>query len=146
MRSVALALLCLLMACGAQAQQSQPRRATPPSASAAPPANPPRQALPPEYERPLLELSETMGSLAFLTHLCRPQPGQNPWQKRMEELAESEGQANGNREKLIGAYNQGFSAFQTSYRQCTEAARAARSVLVREAARLAREIERRYGS
>jgi uncharacterized protein (TIGR02301 family) len=146
MRLTGFILLCLLITSGAEAQQSQPRRATSPAATGAPALNPPRPDLPPEYERPLLELSETMGSLAFLTHLCRPQPDRNPWQKRMEELAESEGQANGNRENLIGAYNQGFSAFQTSYRQCTEAARAARAVLVREAARLAREIERRYGS
>ncbi|MBN8532866.1 MAG: TIGR02301 family protein [Rhizobiales bacterium] len=133
----------LLASSACFAQQPQPRRQ--PAAPAAQPATPPRSVLPAEYERPILELSETMGSLAFLTTLCRPAPGQNPWRRRMEELVESEGSANANREKLMGAYNQGFSAFSTTYRQCTDAARAARSVLVREAARLAREIERRYG-
>lgn len=130
----------LLAVTPALAQQAQPRRTAP-----AAPAPPPRPVLPAEYERPILELSETMGSLAFLTTLCRPAPGQNPWRRRMEELVESEGNANANREKLMGAYNQGYSAFSTTYRQCTDAARAARSVLVREAARLARDIERRYG-
>jgi uncharacterized protein (TIGR02301 family) len=132
----------LLFAAPSFAQQAQPRRQP---AAPAQPATPPRPALPAEYERPILELSETIGSLAFLTTLCRPAPGQNPWRRRMEELVESEGSANANREKLMGAYNQGFSAFSTTYRQCTDAARAARSVLVREAARLARDIERRYG-
>ncbi len=69
----------------------------------------------------------------------------NPWQKRMETLVESEGTAQGNRERLMGAYNAGFSTFSTTYRQCTDAARAARSILVREASRLARALEQRYG-
>lgn len=134
--------VALLSASSGLAQQVQPRRQP---AAPAQPAAPPRPVLPTEYERPILELSETMGSLAFLTTLCRPAPGQNPWRRRMEELVDSEGSANANREKLMGAYNQGYSAFSTTYRQCTDAARAARSVLVREAARLARDIERRYG-
>jgi uncharacterized protein (TIGR02301 family) len=138
----ALMAVALLAASPAFAQQPQPRRQP---AAPAQPAAPPRPALPAEYERPILELSETIGSLAFLTTLCRPAPGQNPWRRRMEELVETEGSANANREKLMGAYNQGYSAFSTTYRQCTDAARAARSVLVREAARLARDIERRYG-
>lgn len=142
MRLPALIAVTLLAASPALAQQPQPRRQT---AAPAQPAAPPRPVLPSEYERPILELSETMGSLAFLTTLCRPAPGQNPWRRRMEELVETEGSANANREKLMGAYNQGYSAFSTTYRQCTDAARAARSVLVREAARLARDIERRYG-
>lgn len=137
-----LVAISLLATSASLAQQAQPRRQP---AVPAQPAPPPRPILPAEYERPILELSETMGSLAFLTTLCRPGPGQNPWRRRMEELVESEGSANANREKLMGAYNLGFSAFSTTYRQCTDAARAARSVLVREAARLARDIERRYG-
>lgn len=137
-----LLVVALLSASSGFAQQAQPRRQP---AAPAQPAAPPRPVLPAEYERPILELSETMGSLAFLTMLCRPAPGQNPWRRRMEELVDSEGNANANREKLMGAYNQGYSAFSTTYRQCTDAARAARSVLVREAARLARDIERRYG-
>ncbi|MGL5446861.1 MAG: TIGR02301 family protein [Rhabdaerophilum sp.] len=142
MKLWALLVAILLATAPALAQQAQTRRSTPAPVA---PAPPPRPVLPSEYEKPILELSETLGSLAFLTNLCRPAPGQNPWRRRMEELVESEGSANANREKLMGAYNQGFSAFSTTYRQCTDAARAARSVLVREAARLARDIERRYG-
>lgn len=142
-RALLIVALGLMTAYPVDAQQTPARRTAPPAQTQ--PAPPPRPVLPAEYERPVLELSETIGSLAFLTGLCRPAPGPNPWRRRMEELVESEGNANANREKLMGAYNQGFSAFSTTYRQCTDAARAARSVLVREAARLARDIERRYG-
>jgi uncharacterized protein (TIGR02301 family) len=86
-----------------------------------------------------------MGSLAFLTGLCSPAVEPNAWQKRMDGLIESEGVVTTTREKMIGAYNQGFVAFQTSHRQCSDAARAARALLVRDAARVARELERRYG-
>jgi uncharacterized protein (TIGR02301 family) len=94
----------------------------------------------------MLELSEAIGSLAFLSALCNPGALPNPWQRRMEALVDSEGEANANSEKLMGAYNSGYQAFSTTYRQCTEAAEAARSLLIRDAARLAREIERRFGS
>jgi uncharacterized protein (TIGR02301 family) len=119
--------------------------ASPLGAQAPAPQEAGRPGLPVDYERPMLELSETLGSLAFLTTLCRPAERPNPWQKRMERLVESEGAAQGNRQRLMGAYNAGFSAFSTSYRQCTDAANTARSVLLREAARLARALEQRYG-
>ena len=138
-----LAALALPVAAQQQSAAPQPpRRAAPPPA---PPKEPARPPLPAEYEKPMLELSETLGSLAFLTTLCRPDERPNPWQKRMETLVASEGTAQGNRERLMGAYNAGFSTFSTTYRQCTDAARAARSMLVREASRLARTLEQRYG-
>ncbi|MCU0819322.1 MAG: TIGR02301 family protein [Beijerinckiaceae bacterium] len=144
-RALALLLVALLpvpaMAQQQPAPQTQRRAAPPPQ----PPKEPVRPTLPAEYEKPMLELSETLGSLAFLTTLCRPEERPNPWQKRMETLVESEGNAQGNRERLMGAYNAGFSSFSTTYRQCTDAARAARSILVREASRLARALEQRYG-
>ncbi|CAN1492092.1 COG5451 Predicted secreted protein [Rhabdaerophilaceae bacterium] len=144
MRAALLALAWVLVVVPAEAQ-NQPRRPQTPTQQSVP-KEPPKPVLPVEYEKPLLELSETIGSLAFLSGLCVPNAGPNPWQRRMEALVDSEGAANQNSERLIGAYNQGFSAYSTTYRQCTDAARTARSVLVREAARLAREIERRYGS
>lgn len=147
MKRGALALLLIAMLSAAAVAQQQP--APQPQRRAAPPPQPPREPvrppLPAEYEKPMLELSETLGSLAFLTALCRPEERPNPWQKRMETLVESEGAAQGNRERLMGAYNAGFSSFSTTYRQCTDAARAARSILVREASRLARALEQRYG-
>lgn len=101
------------------------------------PANP--------QEKPLVDLSEIIGSLAFLTQVCSPTTSPNPWRVRMETLLDTEGENSGVREKMTGAYNHGFADYSITYRQCTEAARTARRVLVRDAARLAREIERRFG-
>lgn len=97
-------------------------------------------------EKPLVELSEAMGGLAFISQVCSPAVTPNPWRARMEALLESEGENSGVREKMAGAFNAGFSDYSTTYRQCTPASRAARQVLMRDAARLAREIERRFGS
>jgi uncharacterized protein (TIGR02301 family) len=144
-----LLLAALALPAAAQQQPAAPQPQPQPQRRAAPPPAPPREAvrlpLPPEYEKPMLELSETLGSLAFLATLCRPDERPNPWQKRMEMLVESEGAAQGNRERLMGAYNAGFSTFSTTYRQCTDAARAVRAMLVREASRLARMLDQRYG-
>ncbi|PPD15299.1 MAG: TIGR02301 family protein [Methylobacterium sp.] len=140
------ALAVLLVAATALPGSAQP--ANPAATPRRPPAQTPetpRAALPAEYEKPMLELSETLGSLAFLTALCRPEERPNPWQKRMETLVTSEGAAQANRERLMGAYNTGFAAFSTTYRQCTEAAWAARAMLVRDAGRLARTLEQRFG-
>ncbi|MFY8155641.1 MAG: TIGR02301 family protein, partial [Rhabdaerophilum sp.] len=73
-------LLIVALAFPAAAQQQSPapqppRRAAPPPA---PPKEPARPPLPAEYEKPMLELSETLGSLAFLTTLCRPDERPNP--------------------------------------------------------------------
>ena len=129
-----------------------PRRTAP--AAPSPPRGEPtpaevearRLGPPPPYEKSLVELSEAIGSLAFLSGLCGPPIDPNPWQRRMEGLLDAEGEVTATRERMMGAYNLGFGTFQTTYRQCTDAARAARSLLVKDAARIAREIERRYGS
>ncbi|WP_284178410.1 TIGR02301 family protein [Rhabdaerophilum sp. SD176] len=97
-------------------------------------------------EKPLVDLSEVVGALAFLSQLCQPGAQPNPWRARMEVLLEAEGEPSGAREKMAGAFNTGFSDYATTYRQCTPAAEAARLALTREAARLARELERRFGS
>lgn len=130
------------------AQQRRPSAAPAPTAAQPPkPAEtPPAPTVPPPYERPLVELAEAIGSLSFLTSLCMPSLEPNAWQKRMDGLIESEGQVQTTREKMMGAYNQGFLAFQTAHRDCSPAAKAARALLVKDAARLAREIERRWGS
>lgn len=149
-RSLAGALVLAFCAEGALAQQ-QSQRARPvqrkkPATEAATPA----PKLPPApanaQEKPLLDLSEAMGGLAFLTQICSPATSPNPWRVRMETLIDSEGDNAGARDKMTGAYNQGFSDYATTYRQCTDAARAARRVLTRDAARLARDLERRFGS
>lgn len=148
-RGLLAGVMLTLVADAALAQQ--PQRARPvqrkkPTTETVAPA--PKAPLPPAnaQEKPLLELSEAMGGLAFLTQICSPATNPNPWLIRMEALVDSEGDNSGTREKMTGAYNRGFSDYSTTYRQCTDAARAARKVLTRDAARLARDLERRFGS
>ena len=132
------------------AQQTQPQRARPALRKKAVETPPPTPKLPPPpanaQEKPLLELSEAIGGLTFLSEICTPAANPNPWRLRMEALLDSEGESSGARDKMTGAFNHGFSDYSTTYRQCTDAARAARRVLTRDAARLARDIERRFGS
>ena len=87
-----------------------------------------------------------MGALTFLSQICSPGQEPNPWRRRMETLLEAEGESSAAHDRMAGAYNTGFADYATTYRQCTPAAQAAQQALVREAARLARDLERRFGS
>ena len=147
--------------------QSAPQRPTAPNAAPAPaqrrPANPlasrpasptipvgptgdpVRPPAPADYERTIFELSEALGSLAFLGALCGPGDAGLPWLRQMEALLESEGDQPTHRDRMRGAYNQGFSTFSTTYRQCSPAASVARGMFARDVVRLSRELERRFG-
>jgi uncharacterized protein (TIGR02301 family) len=150
MRRAAALLLTLSLALPFEAlgqqEPAKPLRRKKPAIVA--PVQPPAPVVPPisPHEAPLVQLAETMGALAFLAGLCQPAGTPNSWERRMGEFLDVEGENSGLRARLTGAYNQGFSDFSTSYRQCTDAAKAARGVLTREAARLARDIERRFGT
>jgi uncharacterized protein (TIGR02301 family) len=149
------ACLVLILATGAGeafAQQQDPSQKPRPLPRKKPvmetPVAPQKTPPPPAsaQEKPLIELSEVFGSLAFITQICSPATHINPWRTRMETLLATEGESSGARDRMTGAFNRSFSEYSTSYRQCTEAAEAARLVLQRDAAQLAREIERRFGS
>lgn len=133
-------LLAAIGPVSAQAPRQPPKRAPEPVA----PATPAKPAPQPGLDRPLLELSEAIGSLAFLGQLCAKNEGE-AWRIRMEGLIESEGEPAGLAETMRGAYNRGFAAFSTSYRQCTPAAKAARELIVQDAARLAEALQQRFG-
>jgi uncharacterized protein (TIGR02301 family) len=148
------AMVVALMALVPSPAQAQPAgetsrpRVPPPAKKNAAPAAPAKAAPPPAnaQEKPLVDLSETIGALAFLTQICSPAASPNPWRVRMEVLIESEGDPAGARAAMTGAFNQGFTDYATTYRQCTDAARTARRVLTRDAARMARDLERRFGT
>lgn len=140
------ALLAVFLAEAASAQQPQsraPRRKTAVETPAPPPAAPQPEN---PQQKPLLDLSELIGGLAFITEICSPGSAVNPWRARMETLLDAEGEASGLRARMTGAFNQGYADYSTTYRQCTEAARAVQRLMLRDAGRLAREIERRFGS
>lgn len=125
--------------------------ATPPAASStkpapAPPAAdlPAPDAPPPAYERDLMRLSEVMGTLSFLTDLCR-EAGSAEWRDRMSALIQSEAATQARRDRLAGSYNKGYRSFALTYRTCTDSARAAVGIYIAEGARLSRIIANRYG-
>jgi len=129
---------------GAEAQTPHPKRKK--ASVETPAAPPPPPPAPDPHHRPLTELSEIIGALALLAEVCSPGSASNPWRARMERLVVAEGEASGIVDRLRGAFNHGYSDYATSYRTCTPSAKAAAEMLIRDAARLARDIERRFGS
>ncbi len=129
----------------AAAQQPRPRASAPAPATPAPVAPAPEPP-PAAYEPDLLRLAEVMGALAYLTPLCKPLPRDADWLARMQQLLDSEGTTTGRRERLAGAYNRGYLAYQPMHRTCTDRSRTALDDLNTQGGRLARELATKYGA
>lgn len=86
----------------------------------------------PPYEERLLRLSEIIGSVHFLTLLCRPDDG-ILWHEKMQEMLDVEATTELRRAKLIERFNSGFVGFQATYRQCTPSAQTALNRYMSEA-------------
>ena len=102
----------------------------------------PAFAVDPLYQRQMERLSEIMGSLYFLQPLC--QPGKDDWRTQMAELITLDQPDEDRRQRLAGAFNQGYSAYARLYRLCTVSAAEAMTRLLVEAERTARDIHSRY--
>ncbi|ODT79622.1 MAG: TIGR02301 family protein [Pelagibacterium sp. SCN 64-44] len=102
----------------------------------------PAQAIDPLYQRQLERLAEIMGSLYFLQPLCTG-PGED-WRAQMEELLTLDQPDDDRRQRLAGAFNQGYTAYARFHRACTPTAREALRRLLAEAEKTAREIHTRY--
>ena len=140
---------CALLVAGASAQQ----RPRPPAQSAPAAPVPPPEPPPAAYEPHLLRLSEILGALTFLTELCRsdgpsirPEAEGEAWRARMRELLDAEAQTQGQKERLAGAYNKGFSGYRLTYRTCTPSGKQALERLLIEGTKLAHDISNRFGS
>lgn len=131
----------LLLAGLAPDALAQGARAPAPAREAPPPAA--AEPAPPPYENELLRLAEIMGTLAFMTELCRTGPVE-PWRAKALELIEAEGTSPARRERLAGAYNRGYRGYQLSYRVCTANARLVIDRFLAEGGRIARDITSRY--
>lgn len=147
MRALLILLLCTLLATVGVAQQ-RPRPAAPPAAAQTP--APPPEPPPPIYEPLMLELSEIMGALSVMSEICRKLGDTGPvgeaWRAKMSGLIEVEAQTPGMRERLAGAYNRGALTYRTTYRVCTPAGRVALERLLGDGARIAAEINSRFGT
>lgn len=102
----------------------------------------PALAIDPPYQRQMERLSEIMGSLYFLQPLC--QAGTEDWRAQMAELIDLDEPDDDRRQRLAGAFNDGYTAFARLHRQCTPSAREALVRFLGEAQRLSREIHTRF--
>jgi uncharacterized protein (TIGR02301 family) len=102
----------------------------------------PAMAVDPLYEPQLEHLSQTLGSLYFLQPLCRP--GGKDWRVEMSELIALDKPDDDRRQRLAGAFNDGYQQFARLYHDCTESAQSALRKLLSDAEQTARDIHAHY--
>ena len=102
----------------------------------------PAAAIDPPYQEQMERLSEILGSLYFLQPLC--QPGVEDWRVQMAELIALDQPDEDRRQRLAGAFNDGYQAYSRLYRVCTVSAAEALTRLLLEAEQTARDIHSRY--
>lgn len=99
-------------------------------------------AVDPPYQAEMERLTEIMGSLYFLQPICGIDA--EDWRQHASDLISLDNPDDDRRQRLIGAFNQGFSAYSRTYRQCTESAEEAMMRLLVEAERASRDIHTRF--
>ena len=97
------------------------------------------------FLKPLGRLASILGSIHFLRTLCGDTDAAI-WRQKMEELLAEQAPGEADRRYLIGSFNSGYRAFESTYRECTPAARVAVNRYQGEGVTLAREISARYGN
>ncbi|KAA5600401.1 TIGR02301 family protein [Blastochloris sulfoviridis] len=102
-------------------------------------------SVPPPYEGDLLRIAEIMGALHYLRPLCGASEGQR-WRNEMQALIEAEAPTEDRKETLTRGFNNGYVAFERSYRTCTPAANLAVQRYLTEGSKLAHDIVARYGN
>jgi uncharacterized protein (TIGR02301 family) len=102
----------------------------------------PALAIDPPYQAEMEHLAETMGSLYFLDPLCRRSGAD--WRAQMSDLIVLDRADDDRRQRLTGAFNDGYEAYARLYRVCTVSASQALGRLLVDAERTARDISSRY--
>jgi uncharacterized protein (TIGR02301 family) len=102
----------------------------------------PAAAIDPPYQQQMERLAEVLGSLYFLQPMC--QPGVEDWRAQMAELIALDQPDEDRRQRLAGAFNDGYQAYARLYRVCTVSAAEALTRLLLEAEQTARDIHSRY--
>lgn len=141
--SLAVALLAGASAAlsGASAQE-KPAAEAPPAAQAPPAAVQPSNA---PFMKPLGRLSMILGSVHFLRTLCGGEDAP-VWRTKMDEILSAQAPNDADRRILVASFNNGYRAFESTYRKCTPAANAAVERYLTEGATLSREIGAKYGN
>jgi uncharacterized protein (TIGR02301 family) len=134
-----------------QLRAMRPRRALIAAAIAAAIAASPasaQQVLPvepaaPPYDEQLLRLSEILGAIHYLRHLCGHDE-EETWRDEMAALIEAEEPDGLRRARMIDRFNRGYEGFRAIYRDCTPAANESAGRYLNEGARIAADITARY--
>ena len=103
----------------------------------------PAVAVDPPYQADMERLAGILGSLYFLQPLCTPSDTTD-WRAEMSDLIALDQPDDDRRQRLAGAFNEGYTAYSRLYRVCTLSAAEARDRLLAEAEKTAREIHARY--
>lgn len=96
------------------------------------------------YEPQLMRLAEILGSLHFLRNLCGEES--DDWRRQMEALLEAEAPEPVRRARMVAQFNHGYTAFETNYTICTEAAVEAIRRYMVEGEALTRDVVGRFGN
>jgi uncharacterized protein (TIGR02301 family) len=107
-------------------------------------ATAPEAAPPPPYEDQLLRLSEILGAVHYLRHLCKNDEG-DVWRVQMEKLIETEAPDESRRARMVDRFNRGYESYRSVYLSCTLAASESSERYLQEGAKIAAEITARYG-
>jgi uncharacterized protein (TIGR02301 family) len=99
---------------------------------------------PPPYEDQLLRLSEILGAIHYLRHLCAYDE-KDVWRQQMAAILDAEQPEETRRARLVDRFNRGHEGFRAVYRTCTPAATESADRYVAEGARIAADITARYG-
>jgi uncharacterized protein (TIGR02301 family) len=102
----------------------------------------PTMAIDPPYQSQMQQLLKAIGSLYFLHPLCGNE--QNDWRQHANELIMLDEPTQDRRQRLNGAFNQGYYAYARLHQSCTFSARQAITQLLVEADHLTRDIHSRY--
>ena len=99
-------------------------------------------AIDPPYQPEMERLSEILGSLYFLQPLCGETS--EDWRLQASELINLDNPDEDRRQRLAGAFNNGYEAYARVYRACTPSARESITRLLQEAEKSARDIHTRF--
>lgn len=76
-----------------------------------------------QRQRDLASLAGLFGELHHIRRTCDPRYEADVWRDRMKQLLELEEPQEGEREALVGAFNQGYRTAQSRFPACTREAR-----------------------
>lgn len=116
---------------------------TGPGLAQTPPERPSVEAREPPYQKKLERFSEILGALHHLRPLCLAAEG-GIWRQEMARLVETEGSTPERRDRLVAAFNRGFSAVAQTHRTCTAATVLVAERYRAEAMQLADDIASRF--